>query len=117
MMAEKRYKISKEKIRPLAIGRGACIATDHIVVDGKKVGFMYREPPTNSTDSGWRFFSGEEDQAYVDRPEHLAFYDVNTVANYDPAIIPYLDFAVGTQFGRVAGSDSFTKESFSPPEE
>jgi hypothetical protein len=87
-MAEKRYKIAGDQMKPLAPGRGACIASDHIVVDGKKVGFMYREPSSNSVDSGWRFFSGEEDQAYIDDPKNLAFYDVNTIANYDPAIIP-----------------------------
>ncbi|ATC65955.1 hypothetical protein CMV30_03000 [Nibricoccus aquaticus] len=116
-MAEKRYKLAKEQIKPLAVGHGACIASDHIVVDGKKVGFMYRESPSNTVDSGWRFFSGEEDQAYVDQPEHLAFYDINTVANYDPAIILHLGAAIGTQLGRVEGTDRFVQEKFTPPEE
>ena len=116
-MTEKRYKLAKDQIKPLAEKRGACIASDHIVVDGKKVGFMYRESPTNEVDSGWRFFSGEEDQAYVDDAENLAFYDVNTVANYDPAIIPHLDADIGSAFGRVAGSERFEKEKFSQPEE
>jgi len=116
-MLEKRYKLAQEDIRPMAEGRGAGIASDHIVVDGRKVGFMYRESPTTSVDSGWRFFSGHEEQSYVDDPEHLAFYDINTIANYDAAIIPYLDAAIGTAFGRVAGTDRFEEEEFTPQEE
>lgn len=116
-MTEKRYELRPDQIKPLAERRGACIASDDIVVDGKKVGFMYREAPTNSVDSGWRFFSGEEDQAYVDDAKNLAFYDVNTAANYDPAIIPYLGAQIGTAFGRVAGTDRFEEEEFSRSEE
>ena len=116
-MAAKKYRRSKEQIVPLATNRGACIATDHIVVDGEKVGFMYREAPVNPTDSGWRFFSGQETQAYIDDPAHMAFYDVNTIANYDPAIIDYLGAHIGTQFGRVLGSDRFEQEAFPPAPE
>jgi hypothetical protein len=116
-MSEKRYKVPRDQIKPLALNRGACIASDEILVDGKKVGFMYREAPNKSIDSGWRFFSGEEDQDYIDDPNHLAYYDINTLANYDPAIIPFLDSEIGTQFGRVPGTDQFEQEEFSPPEE
>ena len=87
-------------MRPLAEGRGSCIASDRITVDGKGVGFMYREAPRDSIDSGWRFFSGEETQDYADRAENFAIYDVNTIANYDPSIISSLDAPIGSAFGR-----------------
>jgi hypothetical protein len=61
---------------------------------------MYREEPDFAEDSGWRFFSGKEDQEYVDKPENTMIYDVNTIANYDPAIIPYLDMKIGTELER-----------------
>jgi Protein of unknown function (DUF2185) len=35
-------------------------------------------------------------------PDNWALYDVNTIANYDPTIIPYLDSPVGSAFGRDA---------------
>jgi hypothetical protein len=117
IMTSKIFKIPGDQIKQVAPGRGACIASDHIVVEGKKVGFMYREAPTDATDSGWRFFSGEEDQDYIDDSEYLGFYDVNTIANYDPAIIPCLGAAIRSQFGRVSGTDKFKKEEFNPPEE
>jgi hypothetical protein len=96
----KRFRLPASSIRPLAEGKGSCIASDHITVDGKGVGFMYRESPTNPIDSGWRFFSGEESQEYADQPENFAIYDVNTIVNYDPSIASFLGAPPGTAFGR-----------------
>lgn len=96
----KRFRLSPIQIRPLATGHGSCIASDHITVDGKRVGFMYRQAPERTDESGWVFFSGEESQAYLDDAANLELYDVNTIANYDPAIIPLLTAPVGTAYGR-----------------
>ena len=53
---------------------------------------MYREEPDNDIDSGWRFMSGvNEDDDYMDDPSNTGIYDVNTIANYDRSIIPYLN--------------------------
>ena len=107
-MKEKRFLLSSEAIRPdLAPGRGSCFATDLITVEGKRVGLMYREDPDNDVDSGWRFFAGTESQDYVDDPENLALYDVNTIANYDRDIIPLLDAPVGSAFERHPKSGIF----------
>lgn len=45
---------------------GGCFATDKITVEGELVDYMVREEPNNEFDSGWQFFSGTEDQAYID---------------------------------------------------
>ena len=79
---------------------GYCIASDRITVDGGKVGYMYREEGDHPDDSGWRFFEGSEDQEYADDPGHFELYDVNTIANYDPEIIPFLDASIGSAFER-----------------
>jgi hypothetical protein len=113
--SEKRFKIPGAQIKRLIPPTGGCLATDHIVDDGKRVGCMYREGSKFEGDSGWRFFSGKESQAYTDDPKHTGIYDVNTIANYDSAIIAYLDAEAGSALGRVAGTDRFEKESFSPP--
>lgn len=86
---------------------GAGLATDHITVDGLVVGYMYREEPDGSIDSGWRFLSGLETQDYADVADNWAFYDLNTIANYDPAVIPYLEFEVGTELERIPGTNKF----------
>jgi hypothetical protein len=99
----KTFKLTKEQILPLATGRGGCIASDRIVVDGRKVGYMYREKPDNQMDSGWRFLAGDETEAYMDDANNHGIYDVNTIANYDPEIIPHLDADIGSKFERRNG--------------
>ncbi|HEV8285884.1 MAG TPA: DUF2185 domain-containing protein [Chitinophagaceae bacterium] len=86
---------------------GGCIATNKITVEGELVDYMFRDEPNNDLDSGWQFFSGTEDQDYIDDPNNSAIYDVNTIANYDRAIIPYLNLPYGTQLERVRGTDKF----------
>ena len=107
MAKDKNFKIKGELIKPLIESMGGCIATDKITVEGELVDYMVREEPNNDLDSGWQFFAGTEDQEYIDNPENSAIYDVNTIANYDPSIIPYLHLPVGTQLERIRGTDKF----------
>src|SRR5688572_6103255 len=107
MATQKQFKLQKEDMKQLIPSMGSCFATDHITVDGLPVGYMYREAPDNDVDSGWRFFSGRESQEYVDDASQTSIYDLNTIANYDPAIIPYLDSPEGTQLERVARTSEF----------
>jgi hypothetical protein len=109
--AEKNFRIPPDQIQQVIAPMGACFATDHITVEGRKVGYMYRQDPDNEIDSGWRFLSGDECQAYADDPANWALYEVNTICNYDPAIIPHLTSESGTAFGRIDGTDRFEVES------
>ena len=108
----KRFAKAASEIKPLAEGRGSCIASDRITVAGQGVGFMYREPPDNDLDSGWRFFSGEESQEFADDPANFALYGVNTIANYDPDIIEYLDAPAFSAFEREARTGDFVPVDF-----
>lgn len=87
---------------------GECYATNKISQEGMNVGFMYREESEYEGDSGWRFISGTEDEAYMDDPSNMNIFEVNTIANFDPAIIPYLDLPEGTELERVEGADQFS---------
>ena len=95
-------------------GPSGCFATDHITVLGKKVGWCYRETPSEGQpDSGWRFFSGEESDEYVNDLAHTEVYDLNTICNYDPEILPLLTAPVGSAYAR--GADGkFHAEQFTP---
>ncbi len=106
-MAEKNFKIKADKFVDLVPKMGTCFATDKITVEGMKVGYMYREESEEEMDSGWRFFSGTEDQEYVDDSNNTMIYNVNTIANYDRAIIPYLILPYGTELERIENSDKF----------
>ena len=88
-------------IKPLKLGLGACLATKRITVERLPVRWMYREEPDHTDDSGWRFFSGVgEDDDYLSNPENAGVYDVNTIANFDSSILPFLDAPVGAAFER-----------------
>jgi hypothetical protein len=114
----KAFKLAKEQIKPLAQGHGSCFATDMITVEGDPVRFMYREEPDNEIDSGWRFMSGFESDEYLDNPDNLAVYDVNTIANYDPSIIPLLSSPIGSAFEKVEEGGQFeVVTDFEPPTE
>ncbi|NCE65373.1 DUF2185 domain-containing protein [Pseudoflavonifractor sp. 524-17] len=94
-----------------------CLATDHITVLGKKVGWCYREEPDGQfPDSGWRFFSGEESDSYISDLAHTDVYDLNTICNYDPDVIPLLRAPYGTAY--VRGADGkFRAEPYHPPKD
>jgi hypothetical protein len=112
----KTFKIPGEQIRDVAPGHGACFATDKITVEGQRVGFMYREKPDDDVDSGWRFTAGTESDDYMDDPANHGLYDVNTIANYDPGIIPLLEAPLGSAFERADG-DTFIEVEFELPED
>jgi hypothetical protein len=96
----KSFKLNSDELKSMALGYGACIATEHITVKGYKVGYMYREEPDDELDNGWRFMSGVETQEYMDNPENHSMYDLNIIANYDPEIIPFIELPIGTECER-----------------
>ncbi len=96
----KEFKLKENEIKELTTVKGGCIASDRITVDGQKVGYMYRENPTNDADSGWSFFSGDENDEYTNNPDNFSILQLNTICNYDADIIPYLEKAVGSKLAR-----------------
>ena len=105
---KKNFKLKATEIRQLVNPMGYCYATDKITVEGMLVGYFYREETEDQNDSGWRFFSGTETQDYVDDPINSGIYDVNTIANYDRSIIPYLQKPFGIEIERSSDSNRFT---------
>lgn len=72
-----------------------------IIADEKRVAmFMYREKPSNEMDSGWRIFSGYEDQEYTDNPDNTGIYAPQTILEIDPSIADLLLNPVGSVFER-----------------
>lgn len=106
---DKIFKIKPEDLKQIIKDERGCLATDKITVEGMKVGFMYRDRPDEDieNDSGWRFFSGTEEQDWVDDINNSEILSINTIANYDPAILPYLKSKVGSEWERIEGTDKF----------
>lgn len=98
----KKYKIPKSTMKNL-INCGevsGCFVTDRIIVDGAKIGFMYRENPFDKQDSGWRFMAGDETEEYMNDTSKSGIYHLNTICNYDEKIIPLLNSPIGSVFRR-----------------
>ena len=99
----------KRKVHPNA--NAGCFATDRIMIDGMKVGYMYREQPDQDSsmpDSGWRFFSGDESDDYVNNPDNIKIFDLNTICDYDPAIASYLNAPYGSAW--IRQGDKFVED-------
>ena len=98
----KDFYLKKEEIKEILQWEGAagCFATDRITVSGGKVGYMYRETPDFDGDSGWRFTAGDETDEYMENPDNSGIYHLNTIANYDTDIIPFLMSGINTAFIR-----------------
>jgi hypothetical protein len=94
----------------MEIPLGGCLASKRVYQERRKVRFMYRELPHGEHDSGWRFFSGTEDQAYSDEPTNFAILALTTIAEIDPDIVGYLDTPAPCAFEREQDHGAF-KES------
>ena len=79
-----------------------CLVSDMVTKEGYKVGYMYREnPDAGRPDSGWRFLAGNESDEYINNPDNCHIMAINTVCNYDPDIIPYINSKIGSAFIRI----------------
>lgn len=111
----RKFVLNADEMKPLATGRGECIATERITVDGMPVGYMVREATAHQGDSGWCFMAGDETQDYMDDPSHLAIYDVNTIANCSPDIILLLDAPPYSAFERNAVTGKLVAVMYEAP--
>ena len=78
---------------------GYVFATKMLVEQKLPVMFMYREKGSGG-DSGWRFFCGLEEQEYVDDPNNIDIYDIETILRIDESIKPYLGSLCGRAYER-----------------
>jgi hypothetical protein len=103
------FRLTADEMGPGLAPNVACIASDRITVDGRPVGYMYVD------EYGWTFVAGDEDQTYLDDPNHLGVYSLNDMANFDRAIIPHLNSPLGSAFLR--RGDTFVADPDGAPTE
>ena len=82
------------------------IVTKRVREEGWKIGYGFRDEPTNERDSGWFFCAGNEDEEYNNNPENLELWLVNSALNYEPALNKFITEPYGTGIVRVS-SDEF----------
>jgi hypothetical protein len=49
--------------------------------------FLYREKPDNKGDSGWRMFTGSEDDDYANDPQNIKMIKVGYLLDKDPSLL------------------------------
>ena len=82
---------------------GKSVIVSKKVREGKyKIGFGSRSEPTRESDSGWFFCVGDEDGDYINNPQNLELWLVNSVLYYDPALNELITAPYGTDIIRVA---------------
>lgn len=114
----------KEEIKKLLTNwedADGCLATDKILVDGRKVGFCYREEPDEDSafsdyDSGWRFLAGDETDEYIDDANNSGIYKLNTLCNYDEDILEIINAPYGSAFEKDENGKWRAVENFSEEE-
>ncbi|WP_212637380.1 DUF2185 domain-containing protein [Salmonella enterica] len=113
----KQYVIQVNGIQALATGYGGDIASDRVTVNRIKVGLMMRDIPGRAPDSGWRFLAGDESEDYMNITDNHAVWDVNTIANLCPDIIPFLDTSPACAFFRDELTGKFAECPYEEPSE
>ena len=77
-----------------------CIVTKRVLLEGAKVGFLYRDPSERDDDSGWCITAGDESEEYMDNPGNAFYVPLGAVLNRDDSIIDLLESKVGSHFMR-----------------
>ena len=95
---------------------GFILAPRALVNRKLKIGWMYREPPETAGDSGWRVFTGDEDEAEMDNGSYFGFYDVKTILEIDPSVENCLHSPECTAFIRDE-SGKLVPAKYDPPTE
>jgi hypothetical protein len=86
------------------------MVTSGVMVEGKPVTCLFREPPVGDTDSGWVLTSGES-RDQVDDARHIHLVRLRDVMRMHPEVTDLLRRSpVGSAFKRKAGGEFFTVE-------
>lgn len=86
---------------------GGLMVSNMVAIDKMKPLFLYREKRVNDEDSGWRIFSGYEDETYNDDPDNAGVYDPQTILEIDPSLAEVLLKGVGSVFERASAEDEW----------
>lgn len=79
---------------------GAIIISNKILEDKKNIMWMYRDEPIDLVDSGWRVFSGTEEEDYLNEPSNFKTISTEQLILIDDSLKINLLAPVGSSFER-----------------
>lgn len=88
---------------------GYITASNEVMKDEKPVCYIYREDPDDSDDSGWRIFSGEESDAYMENYSNFSLYNASTIIEKFPYLSDFLSENYPVSYERASKDQSFDK--------
>lgn len=103
------FEIPEDELLVQDVPYGLAVVSHKISKEKLPIRFLYREEPrTDLPDSGWRMFSGYEDQEYTNNPDNFSLYSLTRLANYQPEISGDMLYSdVGSAFEKTPDSDKF----------
>lgn len=75
---------------------------------GGVIRFLYREKADRDNDSGWRMFSGLEDEEYANDSNNIVILNIGYLLDKDPTLLVPLKGGVGSVFERNDKGDKWT---------
>ncbi len=103
--------ITPKEVKNLATNLKNCQISNLITINKKSINFLHREHPIDQHDSGWRFLSGEEGDDYIENPENITTFNLNSIIDIDPDVMPLLNAPYCSAFERDQDTGEFV-ESF-----
>ncbi|WP_316770282.1 DUF2185 domain-containing protein [Pedobacter frigiditerrae] len=86
---------------------GAIMISCKILINNELPNWMYREEPIEYPDSGWRVFSGSEDEEYLENPSNFKVISTAQLIEIDSEIIVNLCAPIGWSFERNMASNEW----------
>lgn len=107
------FDIPEDDLLVQDVPPGLVIVSHKISHEKLPIRFLYREQPSREyPDSGWRFFSGYEDNEYTNNSNNFSIYSLTRLANYQPEISGDMLYSpVGSVFEKRPDNDQFEKIS------
>ena len=95
-------------VSPLLLN-ATCVVTEVITTEGKPIGYCYRDDPVSAQDSGWRFLTGHESEAYMEQPLHYITKPLSWVVEREPRVRELLEADIGLAVALDEDSGEFTE--------
>ena len=71
------------------------------------VRFITRTEPRNQYDTGWTFFSGFEQDGYIEDPDNYSIAPLASFLELDPSLKPLVDSPVGSTWEKTPDSEEW----------
>lgn len=82
--------MNKKLAQALTAALKYAIVSRQVSESGEFVGFLYHEEPAFEHDSGWRIFSGNEDDQYAENANNFITAPLSNVLDTHPEIAPLM---------------------------